>query len=130
MPFYRDQLLSAWPSHVIQEVRRPPSKIDSQVLASMKPQEFGGYAPNPRKHRRNQLHDNRNILNTNIPLVAPKFLSEKAREASSTGSNRSSQKETTLEEPTSKVETSEIPLIYRKVEIRYSRFGVDDFDFE
>ena len=132
LPYYRDQLLSAWPSHLTFEVGNPPTKIDPHVLATMSGTEFGGYAPNPRKTRRNQIENTRSAIKSTAPLAAPKFLSEKARESGDTNSTRGSSDaiENSGENSHLGVSKAEVPLIYRNVEIKYSRFGVDDFDFE
>jgi len=94
--------------------------------------EFGGYAPNPRKTRRNQIENTRSAVKSTAPLAAPKFLSEKARESGDTNSTRGSNDaiDNSGENAHLGVSKAEVPLIYRNVEIKYSRFGVDDFDFE
>ncbi|KAI9806554.1 MAG: poly(A)-specific ribonuclease [Piccolia ochrophora] len=133
LPYYREQLLSAWPSHLIFEVGAPPAKVDPDILASMTPTEFGGYASNPGTKRRNQLENTRSPEKANAPLVAPKFLSEKAREAANEASRdrRASEVAETLSAATlAGGLKAEVPVMYRNVEIKYSKFGVDDFDFE
>lgn len=111
----------------------PPVKIDPEILASITPMEFGGYAPNPRKTRRNQVENTRLAQNAGGTVRAPRFLSEKAREP---------EKDQNVERRGSDVLEAlggmgignglkaEVPAMYRNVEIKYSRFGVDDFDFE
>ena len=133
MPYYREALLSVWPLHMVFNVGAPPAKLDPALLASLKRAEIGGYAPNPRKTRRYQIEDTRVTQNAHGSLSAPKFLSEKARRASSE------------EEPQRRMSDildalndlafddnskRDIPVMYRNVEIKYSKFGVDDFDFE
>lgn len=85
MPYYREQLLSSWPSHLIFETGAPPPKIDQQFLASLKATEWGGYGRNNRTSKRNQVENTRTFEKTPASLKAPKFLSEKAREASNDG---------------------------------------------
>lgn len=115
------------------EVGAPPCKIDPAILQNLKRAEIGGYAANPRKTRRNQVEKTRAAGNTNGPLAAPKFLSEKAKEAatSQTGERRMSD---VLESLTDMImdgaTKKDVPVMYRNVEIKYSKFGVDDFDFE
>ncbi|KAK8177570.1 PAB-dependent poly(A)-specific ribonuclease subunit PAN2 [Phyllosticta citrichinensis] len=131
MPYYRETLLSAWPSHLIFEVGAPPPKVDPQVQASLKRAELGHWAPNPRKTKRNQ------VVGTRLPgkgdsIMAPKFLSEKARDNSNSDPERRMSE--TLEAMTDLMldgtTKKDVPVMYRNVEIKYSKFGVDDFDFK
>lgn len=129
MPFYRDTLASAWPD-LVSDVGAPPAKLDPQFLAGLKSADFGLYGRNTRGLRRNQAEETRDAENdANSGLKAPKFLSEKARELVKA-------KDPKVEELTSPtgdlavdVKKSEVPVMYRNVEIKYSKFGVDDFDF-
>ena len=133
MPHYRERLLSAWPSHLISDVGAPPLKSDPDILAAMAPTDFGGYAPNPRKVLRNQAVNTRETQKSSGPVMAPKFLSEKARDRSS--GERSERRASDAVEALSAMGISsglkaEVPAMYRNVEIKYSKFGVEDFDFE
>ncbi|KAI9840489.1 MAG: poly(A)-specific ribonuclease [Sclerophora amabilis] len=133
LPYYREQLLSSWPSHLIFEIGAPPAKVDPDVLSSMTLTEFGGYAANPGKRRRNQVENTRASDNSDIPMMAPKFLSEKARESANNQNN--GRRASDVVEALGAVALSgglkaEVPIMYRNVEIKYSKFGVDDFDFE
>ncbi|KAH0559633.1 hypothetical protein GP486_003846 [Trichoglossum hirsutum] len=132
LPYYREQLLSAWPSHLIFEVGSPPAKIDPDILSSMTSTDFGGWAPNPRKTRRNQVENTRIIEKASVPLMAPKFLSEKARESvvNSKDERRASDVGDALGDASIGGLKADVPAMYRNVEIKYSKFGVDDFDFE
>jgi len=133
MPYYRDTLLSSWPSHIISEVGAPPAKIDADILATMKRSEIGFYAPFPRKTRRYQFEDTRAVQRAADTLIAPRFISERLKDDRSEldGQRRMSQTleaigDLALDGTTRK----EVPVMYRNVEIKYSKFGVDDFDFE
>ncbi|KAI9886097.1 MAG: hypothetical protein M1823_002115 [Watsoniomyces obsoletus] len=133
MPYYREQLLSAWPSHLVFEIGAPPVKIDPDILASMAPTDFGGYAPNPRKVLRNQAINTRETHKSTGPVMAPKFLSEKARERAD--AQQPDRRASDVLEALSAMGVgdglkAEVPVMYRNVEIKYSKFGVDDFDFE
>jgi PAB-dependent poly(A)-specific ribonuclease subunit 2 len=64
-------------------------------------------------------------------LAAPKFLSERAREQPKAKSDSGvSEAAEALTGATINGEAEEDPLLkYSNVEIKYSKFGVDDFDF-
>lgn len=135
MPYYREVLLSAWPSHLLSDVGAPAVKYDPAFLANLKQTEWGLYGRNARGLRRNQVENTRSLSRSANSMQAPKFLSEKARESvKSSGWNRPP--ETTAEqapEPSSNRELESLkpdpPPMYTNVEIKYSKFGVDDFDF-
>ena len=134
MPFYKEALLSGWPSHMIFEVGAPPPKVDPTVLGSMARTDIGFYAKNPKTKRRNQVEDTRLADRINDSLTAPKFLSEKARAAQSTnesgsGANAIETMETLTDLHLDDVTRKDVPTMYGNVEIKYSKFGVDDFDF-
>lgn len=133
MPYYREVLLSAWPSHLISEVGAPPSKIDAGILASLKRSDIGGYAPFPRKTRRYQFEDTRAVQRAHDTLSAPRFLSERQKDDSQ-GTESSRRMSDALEAlgdlALGGATRRDVPVMYRNVEIKYSKFGVDDFDFE
>ena len=132
MPFYKEALLSGWPSHIIFEVGAPPPKVDPTVLGSMTRTDIGFYAKNPKTKRRNQVEDTRSADRINDSLTAPKFLSEKARAAQSTnesGAKTIETMETLTDLHLDDVTRKDVPTMYGNVEIKYSKFGVDDFDF-
>ncbi|KAL9483833.1 hypothetical protein ACSS6W_002622 [Trichoderma asperelloides] len=133
LPYYRETLASAWPE-LISDVGAPPVKFDPQFLASLKSADFGLYGRNTRGLRRNQFEDTRSSnKSANAGLKAPKFLSEKARDFAKSDSLTSAEKADELSNPFAELEIesrkSEFPMMYRNVEIKYSKFGVDDFDF-
>ncbi|GJN82195.1 PAB-dependent poly(A)-specific ribonuclease subunit PAN2 [Purpureocillium lilacinum] len=133
LPYYRDVLASAWPE-AISDIGAPPARLDPQFVNSLKPTDFGLYGRNTRSARRNQAEDTRNAnQSANSGLKAPKFLSEKARESAKSDTKASEEKAEDLTGPLggSEIESkrSEVPMMYRNVEIKYSKFGVDDFDF-
>ncbi|UKZ87036.1 poly(A)-specific ribonuclease [Trichoderma asperellum] len=133
LPYYRETLASAWPE-LISDVGAPPVKFDPQFLASLKSADFGLYGRNTRGLRRNQFEDTRSSnKSANSGLKAPKFLSEKARDFAKSDSLTSAEKADELSNPFAELEIesrkSEFPMMYRNVEIKYSKFGVDDFDF-
>lgn len=65
-------------------------------------------------------------------LKAPKFLSEKARESAkseSHGLGEGPNVSNAVADNETDSKKSDVPVMYRNVEIKYSKFGVDDFDF-
>jgi hypothetical protein len=133
MPYYKENLLSSWPSHVIFEVGAPPPKIDASILNSMTRTDLGFFAKNPRTKRRNQAEDTRQSDRAIDSLNAPKFLSEQSRSALSYSSDNDAKMAETMETLTDlhldDVTRKDVPSMYGNVEIKYSKFGVDDFDF-
>jgi PAB-dependent poly(A)-specific ribonuclease subunit 2 len=131
LPYYREVLASAWPD-IVSDVGAPPVKYTPQFLSGLKSTDFGLYGRNSRGLRRNQVEDTRSLSSTvNTGLKAPKFLSEKARESARDTSTDDKAEDITS--TTGEVETDskklDVPVMYRNVEIKYSKFGVDDFDF-
>ena len=123
MPYYTNSLLSVWPSTLQFNVGLPSPKIPNQILDNVKMTDFVGYAPNPKTFKRNQ---NLAMTLKEHNQQTPKFRSEQQRDKMKQGKN-----------PLSKRERSDanisiddgIPHHYKTVEIQYSRFGVEDFDF-
>jgi hypothetical protein len=132
MPYYKEQLLSGWPSHLVFEVGAPAPKIDNVILNNMTRTEIGFFAKNPRTKRRNQAEGARQVDRVSDSLSAPKFLSEKAR-ASLSYTEQETKSAETMEALTDlyldDVTRKDVPAMYGNVEIKYSKFGVDDFDF-
>ena len=127
MPYYRDMLLSAWPDK-ISEVGGLPPRID---MTQMKRSDIGYYANNKARTRPNVVEYTRLEAATNNTIVAPKFLSQKARESNNSNEEAPADALAAMNDLTIVAETHEdIPNIYKYVEIKYSKFGVDDFDFE
>lgn len=132
MPYYKEHLLSGWPSHLVFEVGAPPPKIDNAILSTMTRTDMGFFAKNPRTKRRYQVEDTRANDRAADSLSAPKFLSEKARAAQSfseTDAKTVETMETLTDMHLDDVTRKDVPAMYGNVEIKYSKFGVDDFDF-
>lgn len=136
VPYYRETLLSALPNSSISDVGAPPPKFSSNDLAHLTKASFGFYGPNRRRAHRNQIEDTRSADKTSLAIRAPKFLSEKARDSA-----KSSLAEAVIEAQvdhaaaalgTTELESlkPDVPALYQNVEIQFSKYGVDDFDFE
>lgn len=132
MPHYREKLLSSWPDDLVYEVGYLPAKVDPEVLKIMLPAQIGYRASNPRKALRNQVHRTR-LDSNGTTLVAPKFLSEKTRNTEKAPIRARRISDAVEGLPNVALASSvkaEVPMMYRNVEIKYSKFGIDDFDFQ
>lgn len=123
MPYYHDELLSAWPPHMVFEVNKLPQKIDTDILAAVAKM---GYAPYHKRVPRYCIEKTPADAPGIVP--APKFLSQQAKnknpkEPDDFGDGKSLFGDEARRQ-------FEVPPVFRKVEIKYSKFGVDDFDFE
>ncbi|KAF5324935.1 hypothetical protein D9611_004584 [Ephemerocybe angulata] len=111
MPYYDSPLFSAWSPPVSSAPYfPPPARIPPQVSASMKMNDNIAYAPLPK-----ELRGRRNLVPVGPKKDTARFRSGKPR------------KEDESDRPT--LEPTEVPPVYRRVEIEYSKFGVEDFDF-
>lgn len=129
LPYYDEPLLSNW-TH--QTGNAPASKVPPpiplEVLATMKIIDGVGYARNPGFIKRNQQYARRQ----SDAKEFPKFRSEQERENSTRRANSATPTSDRRRSGTKKdvdLLGISIPKSYRKVEIKYSRFGVEDFDF-
>lgn len=117
---------------MIFEVGAPPPKLDPAIVSTMTRSQDVYFAKNPRTKRRNQVEDTRQPDRANDSLSAPKFLSEKARAAQSLSDvdpKAAETIETLTDMHLDDVTRKDVPAMYGNVEIKYSKFGVDDFDF-
>lgn len=132
MPHYREKLFSAWPDDEVYEVGFLPPKFDNDLLKTMTETHIGLRGQNPRTRHRNQIQRNRLMDSDGTGLSAPKFLSEKSRGKESDPNNgrRISDAELLANAALAGSTKAEVPIMYRNVEIKYSKFGVDDFDFK
>lgn len=135
MPYYREVLLSAWPSHMIFEVGAPPAGIDPAILSNLTHTRTQGndtlsHAVNPKKTRRNAAVNTRSQDLIDSELPGPRFLSEQAKDGEDLLAQRRMSDIINSMDSQSILSKTDIPAMYRSVEIKYSRFGVEDFDFE
>jgi len=134
MPYYRETLLSAWPSHMIFEIGAPPPLVEPNTLSTLKPVGGYTYSPNTKHTRRNQVENTRITTKSSSSIQAPMFLSDKENAKLKQSGNdiperRMSDVTDAALVTESGVMKAEVPDMYRNVEIKYSRFGIDDFDF-
>ena len=109
----------------------PPTVIPVTILEQMKVVDFVGYAPNllQGKQKRNQtaVVPVRSKSRRGTSRDGPRFRSEKERELimrKNAGDNI-----TELSPVEFDTGGAGFPNFYKRIEIKYSRFGVDDFDF-
>ncbi|XP_033339230.2 PAN2-PAN3 deadenylation complex catalytic subunit PAN2 isoform X1 [Megalopta genalis] len=102
-------LLSDWAEEYIRKVYRPTPTINSEILRTMKMQGTIGYAPNPHASRRNQItYDDFEMQYGVVTKLFPG--NPQCRPHDGTSIN--------------------IPKRYRKVEVKYTRLGYEEFDFD
>jgi len=142
MPYYDTPLLSLLPTSMTEpqtiSASRRPAHIDPQILSTAKTVDFIGYASYPAHlrtaTRRNQVRAAGGVRNAGrVGVDAPMFRSERERAEAKrrrdrVGSIGGAEGENAEEEAKEK-EEDKMPKYYRKVEIKYSRFGIEDFDF-
>jgi PAB-dependent poly(A)-specific ribonuclease subunit 2 len=110
---------------MIFEIGAPPAKPDQKLMSSLKVTDWCSYTRNPQTTKRNQVENTRTAEKA-ASLKAPKFLSEKAREPENNASG-----ERRISDVTDAIEAAalSIPVMYHNHEIKYSKFGIEDFDF-
>lgn len=135
MPYYTERLLSAWPSHMMFDVGAPSFAPDPALTPFLRAGDVGHFGPhiNPKKLRRYEVEDTRSG-HTSSAIAAPKFLSEKAKESPESvtlaqADGAAAAMAGLLLNGRAQSEQERM-LKYSNVEIKYSRFGVDDFDFQ
>ncbi|KXJ22921.1 PAB-dependent poly(A)-specific ribonuclease subunit PAN2 [Exaiptasia diaphana] len=112
LPYSNEPLFSNWPSNNYIREDRNPIAIDPEILRTMVVRHFIGYAPNPGNKRRNQWpYQNK-----------PGHYSAQ---------NRKKDESDVPESPMSRDDDPSIliPKAYRRVEMKYSKLGLEDFDF-
>lgn len=123
MPYYDERLCSAiWPRNMTVTVGRPTPKIPADILATVKTVDFVGYAKSPGRFLRNQ-----SMYAAAKGTSKPKFRSEQEKERIfGKGETSALPDSAGFQGSLSEIEP---PSHYRQVEIEYSKFGVEDFDF-
>ncbi|XP_055538321.1 PAN2-PAN3 deadenylation complex catalytic subunit PAN2 isoform X2 [Wyeomyia smithii] len=102
--------LSDWPQFMNTYEYLKPKPITPEITATMKMQGPIGYAPNPKTSLRNQ-----------IPYIMEK---------NSTSSQSSAPALGNVQKGTTEQGMKLVPRRYRRVEVKYSKLGCQDFDFE
>ncbi|KAF5379932.1 hypothetical protein D9757_007171 [Collybiopsis confluens] len=119
LPRYKTTLVSAWTPQFVSgptsgrtatSLYPLPQKIPTQVLNAMKINDNVAYAPLPK-----ELRGKRNMI-AQGKKIGGRFRSGRGTE---------NEPETPVNDYTG----DEVPKMYRHVEIEYSKFGVEDFDF-
>ena len=132
LPYFDSELLSAWPSYLSSKPvnHSTPPRIPPEILVSMKTNDNVAYAAFPK-----ELRGRRNMSSVAPRRTNAHFRSGKLAvpDVSYPLSVSISSLNFIQAEPDSAVfdrrSDGEIPRIYCRVEIEYSKFGVEDFDF-
>ncbi|XP_053311614.1 PAN2-PAN3 deadenylation complex catalytic subunit PAN2 [Spea bombifrons] len=107
MPLINETLLSDWPAANCTPAPRRAPPVDPEILRNMKQVGFIGYSPNPRTKLRNQVPYQLDSEYDNFNQVPESPIGRE-------------------EEP----HLYMVPKKYRKVTIKYSKLGLEDFDFK
>ncbi|KAM4754957.1 PAN2-PAN3 deadenylation complex catalytic subunit PAN2 isoform 1-T2 [Cyanocitta cristata] len=110
VPLTSDALLSDWPAANSAPAPRRAPPVDPEILRTMKKVGFIGYAPNPRTKLRNQIPYRLKEMDNEFDNFSQVPESPIGRE----------------EEP----HLYRVAKKYRKVTIKYSKLGLEDFDFK
>ncbi|KAH6566063.1 hypothetical protein BASA50_010163 [Batrachochytrium salamandrivorans] len=138
MPIYTEELLSAWPNSLLVDIGRQQPRIPPEVLKNVKMCDFVGYVRDmPLKRNQNLIASIRtSALSTSSSpgINEPKFRSQqqrdKLRQLLKSGSHVIKSASTLSGTTTPDGEPLAIAAHnWRKIEIKYSKFGVEDFDF-
>lgn len=131
MPAYNEMLLSSWTPKFLPSnpTWPPPPKIPQQVLNDLQMRHGLLSAALPR-----DLKGKRNVVPTlSKGRSEGRFRSDRGRRSSVVSLNNGGRAFANSlqlpDTPTELLGANEVPRSYRKVEIEYSKFGVEDFDF-
>jgi len=105
--------------------RQPQQRIDPDTLAQTS---VSGYAPFHQRHPRNYVEKSRGTDDVGI-VPAPKFLSQQGRDKNSRNIAEAAIAESKMLYGDDAKRQFEVPPMYKKLEIKYSKFGIEDFDF-
>ena len=116
VPYYEERLASAWPVYLPTTVGEPPIAIPKNIEANLKTIDFIGYAKWNRVGDDGvaRLRNQANIVTESIWTSFNTPLKKSAASKLSQHDNHS---------------LEVMPKHYRKMEIKYTRFGIEDFNF-
>lgn len=125
MPYYKDELLSSWSDPLVFNTGMPPPKISKEILENSKSRGNVTYSSYPKNSQpRNVAQEYVSFeRQRRSSVMVPKFISEKERTGEVDDQGE-------LFAETDHTRPNKIPKAYRKLEIKYSKFGVVDFDFD
>lgn len=129
MPFYKETLLSAWPPQIVfNSAGTIPKHIDSSLLGSAVVENGFIWAPYD-KDKYGSRQRAKPYVSLSKSMDSPRnFLS--AKNAASPLKRRVDTPEPEDVFQCKASSTNTIPNAFKKLEILYSRFGIDDFDFD
>ena len=121
-------LFSGWPADIVSNVGAPPLQPDPALLSKLKKTDWGFYGPNRKGLRRNQMpEDPRADVKASNSSKKHQFISDKARHSNNASSfDQSADLASSGELQSLKPEA---PEMYLNRDIKYSKFGIEDFDF-
>ncbi|RDB20983.1 PAB-dependent poly(A)-specific ribonuclease subunit PAN2 [Hypsizygus marmoreus] len=113
LPYYDSHLMSAWSHQLTPPLVSypPPQRLPPQILNTMRMKDNVAYAALPKDFK-----GHRNMTVVETQKHNGRFRSGKPRQSNHI-------------EPVTPTFDSDVPRMYRHVEIEYSKFGVEDFDF-
>ena len=118
MPYYREELLSKWPNNLLCDVGLPPQGVDPDILSHLAQIENISFTPNLHKTPRNLTPSRKDYMTKNGSAVAPVFLSDQTKEGAE------------LVEHVKQLLKADPRAKYWYWEIQYSKYGVEDYNFE
>lgn len=122
-----DKWLSDWPPQLMEYKYRKPKGIDPEILQNMKMKGPIGYAPNPRTTLRNQapyVFDSNGMVNNHHHSLHHHHHSHHGHHSHHLQSSH------LRGQIGVDANIKPIPKKYRKVEVKYSKLGCQDFDFD
>ncbi|ANB14502.1 Pan2p [Sugiyamaella lignohabitans] len=140
MPYYKEELLSSWSNEdMVFKLGMPSPKIDRSILAGMKVVDYVGYGSYKKTREPRNMAQKYISLDSNrrSSITVPRFISEKERTGEIDDESaifdddvRDDDKRPNGKTNTQAPSSRKITKMYRRLEIKYSKFGVNDFDFD
>lgn len=131
MPHYRETLLSAWPTQTIfRSAGTIPKQIDNSILESAQQVGPGIFEASYDKAKYGKRNMAKKYVKVAGSSASGKFLSSKTVSPTKTSRHPEASMEEDAFEFKCESNTSKVPNAFKKLEILYSKFGIDDFDFD